>query len=165
MTSSPENPTFRVGGRLLLIDADDRVLLIHETYEQDGVPLTHWLTPGGGVENDEDPRQTAVREAFEETGIEVTLAADAPEVLTTRRYWSWRQLHFDQIDHFFAARVASGLAVQPQGLTDVEMLTLLGHRWWTATELRETAETILPPQLAEVLERVLGDGTLGEPSA
>jgi len=163
--STPENPTFRVGGRLLLIDTDDRVLLIHETYEQDGEPRTHWLTPGGGVENDEDPRQTAVREAFEETGIEVALGADAPEVLTTRRYWSWRDLHFDQVDHFFATRVASGLPVQPQGLTDVEVLTLLGHRWWSVAELRATSETILPPQLAEVLERVLVDGTVGEPSA
>jgi len=161
MTGTAENPTFRVGGRLLLIDADDRVLLIHETYEDAGSGRTHWLTPGGGVEDEEDPRQTAVREAFEETGIEVSLAADAPEVLTTRRYWSWRDLHFDQVDHFFAARVPSGLAVQPQGLTDVEVLTLLGHRWWSVAELRETTETILPPQLAEILERVLADGAAG----
>jgi 8-oxo-dGTP pyrophosphatase MutT (NUDIX family) len=150
--------TFRVGGRLLLIDPDDRVLLIHETYELHGTARTHWLTPGGGVEAGEDPRQTAVREALEETGIEVALAPDAPEVLTTRRHWSWRQLHFDQEDHFFAARVPSGLAVRPRGLTDVEQVTLLGHRWWSRAELAGTSETILPPGLADLLGRLLSTG-------
>ena len=70
------SPTPRVGGRLLLVDESERVLLIHEHYnDRDD---THWLTPGGGVEGDEDPRETAVREAFEETGIRVTLEPGAP---------------------------------------------------------------------------------------
>lgn len=147
-------PTLRVGARLLLLDADGRVLLIHERYDDDG--NTHWLTPGGGVEGDEDLRVAAVREAFEETGIEVELAADAPEVLTTRRLWNWRDLHFDQTDHFFLARVPSGLPVVPQALTAVEQQTLIGHRWWTVEELRATDEVIVPPGLGDLLAGLAG---------
>lgn len=151
---TPASPTPRVGGRLLLVDQSERVLLIHEQYNDR--KETHWLTPGGGVEGVEDPRETAVREAFEETGIRVTLEPDAAEVLRTRRLWSWRQLHFDQVDHFFFARVPDGLAVEPQGLTEVENETLLGHRWWSLYELQATTETILPPELADVLSELLG---------
>ena len=93
----------RVGGRVLLVDASQRLLLIHERLEHGG---THWLTPGGGVEDGEHPRDAARRETIEETGIEVDLPADAEAVLTTRRDWSWAGVDYDQVDHFFLARVA-----------------------------------------------------------
>ena len=40
--------------------------------------LKTWLPPGGHIEPDEDPVQAVVREALEETGIEVTVAPTAP---------------------------------------------------------------------------------------
>ena len=144
-----------------MIDTQGRVLLIHERYELNGQPRDHWLTPGGGVEAGEDPRESAVREAYEETGITLHLAPDAPEILTTRRLWSWRELHFDQTDHFFCARVPAGVPVHPRGLTEVEMSTLLGHRWWTVDELRATDATVLPPQLADVLAALLAQPVTG----
>lgn len=145
----------RVGGRVLMVDESDRVLLIHETLEVGG---THWLTPGGGLEDGEHPREAAGREAFEETGIEVTIAPDAEPVLTTRRDWSWRGVEYDQIDHFFLVRVPDGLSVQPRALTEIEQETLLGSRWWTVAELSVTDEILLPPDLGAVLGRLLADG-------
>jgi len=145
----------RVGGRVLMVDASDRVLLIHEMLEHGG---THWLTPGGGLEDGEHPREAAAREAFEETGIEVTIAADAEPVLTTRRDWSWHGVEYDQIDHFFLVRVPDGLPVQPRALTEIERETLLGSRWWTIAELTATQEILLPPDLGAVLGRLLAGG-------
>ncbi|MEO6886289.1 MAG: NUDIX domain-containing protein [Jatrophihabitantaceae bacterium] len=143
-------PTLRIGGRALLIDPEGRVLLIHERVEVG----THWLTPGGGLEPDELPWQAAVREVFEETGIVIHLGANSPEVLTTRRLWSWRHLHFDQTDHFFMARVPVGVNVVPQALTEVESLTVLGHDWWTAEQLRTTGEQVVPDGLADLLDEL-----------
>jgi len=145
----------RVGGRVLMVDASDRVLLIHETLEHGG---THWLTPGGGLEDGEHAREAAAREAFEETGIEVTIPADAEPVLTTRRDWSWHGVEYDQIDHFFLVRVPDGLPVQPRALTEIERETLLGSRWWTIAELTATQEILLPPDLGAVLGRLLAGG-------
>ncbi len=145
-------PVARVGGRLLIVDPDERVLLIHERI---GDTATHWLTPGGGVEGDEDPRDAAMREAVEEVGVEIALGADDVAVLTTRRLWSWTDITYDQVDHFFLARVGAGLTVRPQGLTAVELQTVLGHAWWSIEELRSTSETLLPADLGDVLDRVL----------
>lgn len=144
----------RVGGRLLLVDASQRLLLIHECLEHGG---THWLTPGGGVEDGEHPRDAARRETIEETGLEVDLPAEAEAVLTTRRNWSWRDTDFDQVDHFFLARVADGLEVHPQSLTEVEQETWLGFRWWTVAELRETGELLVPPDVGDVLAALLAE--------
>jgi 8-oxo-dGTP pyrophosphatase MutT (NUDIX family) len=141
-------PVPRVGGRLLLLDPDDRVLLIHERLESGG---SHWLTPGGGLEDGESPREAAVREAYEETGIAVDLPASARPVLTTRRLWSWEGTVYDQVDHFFLAQLPEAAEPSPRSLTEPERVTLLGHRWWRAEDLRATAEIVLPPDLGEIL--------------
>jgi 8-oxo-dGTP pyrophosphatase MutT (NUDIX family) len=144
-------PIARVGGRVLLIDPDERVLLIHERLE-DG--STHWLTPGGGVEGAESPRVAAEREAFEEVGISVDLG-DAEPVLVTQRLWSWAGIVYDQVDYFYLARVAASDVLEPGGLTPVEETTLLGHRWWGVYDLQRTNEVLVPSHLGHVLGDLL----------
>ena len=51
---------------------DARVLLIHHR------KLNKWLPLGGHVELDEDPEQAAVREAKEESGLDVELLGERP---------------------------------------------------------------------------------------
>jgi len=147
-------PVARVGGRLLIVDPADRVLLIHERLEFGG---THWLTPGGGVEPGEHPRDAALREAVEEVGLSVTLSPTAEPVLVTRRDWSWQGIDYDQIDHFFLVRVPDGTSAQPQALTGPEAQTRIGERWWSAEDLSATDEVLVPPNLGEALSRVLGE--------
>lgn len=148
----------RVGGRLLIVSPAGRLLLIHERIEGG----THWLTPGGGVEDGENPADAAVRETVEETGRELALAADVQPVLTTRRTWSWRGTVYDQVDHFFV-RFSDEFEPRPAALTEPEQETLLGFRWWSVAELRATAETLLPTDLADVLAQVIG-AVASEPS-
>jgi len=51
---------------------DGKVLLIHHR------KLDKWLPLGGHVELDEDPEQAALREAREESGLEVELLGERP---------------------------------------------------------------------------------------
>ncbi|NEE37574.1 NUDIX domain-containing protein, partial [Streptomyces sp. SID7982] len=54
--------------RVVLLDPDDRVLLLHG-HEPDDPADTWWFTPGGGLEGGETREQAARRELAEETGI------------------------------------------------------------------------------------------------
>lgn len=56
----------------IFVVADQRVLIIHHR------DLDKWLPLGGHVELDEDPEQAALREAREESGLEVNLIGERP---------------------------------------------------------------------------------------
>ena len=56
----------------LLIVHENRVLLVHHR------KLGKWLPIGGHIELDEDPEQAALREGFEETGLNLELVGERP---------------------------------------------------------------------------------------
>jgi 8-oxo-dGTP pyrophosphatase MutT (NUDIX family) len=56
----------------IFIVHDERVLLIHHR------KLEKWLPLGGHVELDEDPEAAALREAREESGLEIELIGERP---------------------------------------------------------------------------------------
>jgi 8-oxo-dGTP pyrophosphatase MutT (NUDIX family) len=56
----------------IFVVRDSKVLLIHHRQ------LDKWLPLGGHIELDEDPEQAAIREAREESGLEVELIGERP---------------------------------------------------------------------------------------
>lgn len=52
---------------IFVIDNNDKILLMYNK------KLNMWLQPGGHIENNELPHETAVRECKEETGIDVEI--------------------------------------------------------------------------------------------
>jgi 8-oxo-dGTP pyrophosphatase MutT (NUDIX family) len=56
----------------VFIVQNGRVLLVHHR------KLNQWLPVGGHIELDEDPEQAAVREAREESGLEIELIGERP---------------------------------------------------------------------------------------
>ena len=59
--------TFTMGGFAVIQDAEGRILFAHRTDED------RWNIPGGGVEKGESPWEAAVREAKEESGLDVKI--------------------------------------------------------------------------------------------
>ena len=54
---------------------NDGAVALHE-HEK----LEMWLPPGGHIDRDELPHEAALREVNEETGLDVDLVADAPDI-------------------------------------------------------------------------------------
>jgi 8-oxo-dGTP pyrophosphatase MutT (NUDIX family) len=148
--------TPRVAGRVLLLDEDDRVLLI-ENHVDVGTSATHWITPGGGMDPGETPAQAAMREAYEELRVRIELSVDAEPDYSDNEVFTFNGRWYDQTNHYFLARLPAGARLEAGGVDELERSLVIGERWWTAAELRASSVTIYPMGLADVLQRLLCD--------
>jgi 8-oxo-dGTP pyrophosphatase MutT (NUDIX family) len=150
----------RNAARVVLV-ADGRVLLQHGFDPGRPEAGTWWLTPGGGLNDGESVEDGAVREVFEETGLRLAPAQLGPVIATRVASFEFEHRRFRQSEAFFAVNVEA-FTPQHHGWDEVEQRALLDHRWWSVDELRTTAETVYPSELAEVVQAVL-DETLTTP--
>lgn len=150
----PPGVTDRRAARVLLVDADDRVLLFHGCDPADDGAGHWWLTPGGGLDPGESPAQAAARELAEETGLLVDPAELGAPVHERTALFRFAGSSYRQSEDFFLLRVVAH-EVDVTGFTALEQTALLGHRWWPRAELRRTAERVYPVELPDVLDRVV----------
>lgn len=153
----------RPTARVLVLDEDDRVLLIlapDGEYRGSGQPV--WLTPGGGVDEGETCEDAALRELREEVGLEdVALGpcvwrrklpfslADGVAREKHERYFCCRVPHFEVND-------------VSEDLLDLEAVA--GFRWWSVDEIEASDEAFAPRRLGVLLRALLRDETPDEPA-
>ena len=98
--TDPTVPTgARPSARVILLDPSDRLLLLH--CRDEGNDHSWWVTPGGGLSGAESFEAAALREAREETGLDVQLG---PCVWTRHHIYVWEGQRFDQYERFFVGR-------------------------------------------------------------
>ena len=137
----------RLAARVILLDPDDRVLLMR--YD-DGPPNgRHWSTPGGGLDPGEDYPAAAARELAEETGWhDVDLLGEV-----RRRTFDMEHARrmVRQHERFFLARTDQACRV----IRGVEAMHasdgIAAWRWWTLAELEATEEAVWPAGLANLI--------------
>lgn len=133
--------------RAVVLDADDRVLLLHCRRPADGSLL--WAPPGGGVEPGESEVAAVQRELAEEIGLHDT---DVGPCLWVHEYeFLWREPVL-QRDVLYLVRVDRH-DVAPT--VDMAEEGLVGVRWWTAAELAVTNDELVPSSLPRVLPDVI----------
>jgi 8-oxo-dGTP pyrophosphatase MutT (NUDIX family) len=146
--TSPDAAIHRDAARVLLLDAQDRALLIAHL---PGDGRTVWTAPGGGLDPGETHPQAAARELREELGVDLELG---PWVWSRSVTFAFRGVWLHQVERWFTARI---------GTLDVDMVPLSdlatdGARWWTLGELDVTNAVLAPRTLATHLAALLRDG-------
>ncbi len=143
----------RLTARVLLLDPQDRILLLKGRLPSDPSAPGAWFTVGGGIEPGESLMEAAAREVMEETGF--------TDVLFGEVVWSGEVMLKDRKqrpvlckDTFILARCAGG-EVSRAGWQALEHEFVDDIRWWTLDALAASSEPVWPPDLPERLARIL----------
>ena len=125
-----------------------------------GEDFVFWVTPGGEIEQGEEPRGAAVRELHEELGLE--LEVRGPLYTEANQFELSGEMR-DNVDHWFMTRCAAD-APKMKGVTEEELEMMQEMRWWRADEVKRALADgvkIFPADLAERM-RELGKQRVSE---
>jgi 8-oxo-dGTP pyrophosphatase MutT (NUDIX family) len=150
----PPRP-WRLSSRLLVVDAQQQVLLIRAFDPHDARVGEWWEVPGGGVEPGEDAVSAAVRETAEETGYLVPAECVGGEcwrgettyTWLSRRHWAEIVLH--------VARVSDPLARRGTDWAVGAQSSFLEVCWVPVAEVVGREGRYFPRSLAADLPRLL----------
>lgn len=150
-----EAPLERAAARALVIDPDERVLLV--AHAPDATRRV-WTAPGGGLRPEETHEQAVIRELAEEIGL--ALDDPGPWIWSRRVTFPFRGCWLDQDERWYLVRLDGTVAVDDAPLDDPGAVEV---RWWSVPELRTTAAELAPTALVDHLSRLLTDGPPAEP--
>ena len=113
-----------------------------------------WMTPGGGLDEGEEPWDGAAREVFEETGHRIH---GGVPVWTREHAFEFEGAPIRQRETFFYVRVDRFVPATDR-LEELERAYFRRFRWWKVREIQEAPEIFAPRRLGECLARLLRDG-------
>jgi 8-oxo-dGTP pyrophosphatase MutT (NUDIX family) len=135
--------------RVLLVDDLERLLLFLDSDPGLSPVPRWWITPGGGVEPGEGDGEAAVREVFEETGVRIAPADLVGPLATRVVVHGYSDVVTTQDEVFWLVRVPA-FEVDTAGHTELELLTMTEHRWWSREELAATDHEVWPAAVLEL---------------
>jgi|SRR5215472_3468800 len=150
--------------RLVVLDAEGKLLLFHTRDPGNPAQGTWWELPGGGIEPGETYRDAAVRELREETGIIAGHSQIGSP--TWRRLASFRYRQERRLQHEVIVTVrltAQGPGIDQSQRLDYEKEDYFGHRWWPVQEVLSGIDRFYPGKLPALLGAFLDGQDIDEP--
>lgn len=139
-------PRRRLASRVLLISDSRRLLLFKIRYDSGVLAgVSYWATPGGKLRDDESFEAAAIREVYEETGIEVQSVGNC----VARKEFSWLMPDGEQVvavERYYVVHVRDERCFS-MGWSDREREAVCEVRWWSAFELAACTEEMFPEDL------------------
>ena len=147
----------RTTARVLPVDADGRVLLLHG-WDPKRPDIPYWFTIGGAVEEGESLPEAAARELREEAGIVVEPVRLGEPIAHNTIEFGWGGYDITQEQTFYAIAVDDP-DVTFDGQDQWERATIDKHAWLTAEEAEGDVDPVpvgIPPLMRLAVEIVRG---------
>lgn len=150
----------RVSARAIILDPSLSKVLLFRLHDKNvvfnGNPRTQplWITPGGGVEDDEQLLISLERELYEELGLK------PEDYIIKGHLWRsenkrmvFKMLPCKVIDNYFLIHLLNNdKTFDFSNWTEEEKTVLTKLKWWDFDEIRSTEDKIVPLQLENLFE-------------
>jgi 8-oxo-dGTP diphosphatase len=142
-------PRLRPAVRGVVMDTSDRILLVRFAFPDRSM----WACPGGGIEPGEDEESAIRRELAEEAGL--TAFELGPCIWTRRHVVPLFGGRWDgQAERYYLVRTEPFLPQPHFSAEELAREYVTAIRWWTPSELAESAETFIPRRLRSLLDPI-----------
>ena len=147
---------FRRAARVILLDEDDRVLLIRG-HDQDQPERSWWFTIGGGIDAGESAAEAALREVREETGVVLRADELVGPVFTRSAIFDFFSEHCRQDEVIYLARIpgSSFAGTDRSGWTALEQDIIDELAWWSLEDLATVDLEVFPEGLVDLVRGLL----------
>jgi 8-oxo-dGTP pyrophosphatase MutT (NUDIX family) len=154
----------RTAVRLVVLDAEGKLLLFHTRDPCNPGLGTWWELPGGGIEPGETYHDAAIRELREETGIIAARSHVGPPAWRRRASFRYRQERRLQDEVIVTVTLpARQPGIDESQRLDYEKEDYFGYRWWPVREVLSARERFYPGKLPALLGAFLDGQTIDEP--
>lgn len=153
----PDGILERDAARLIILNPAGEVYLV---LGHDSGDLTHrwWFTVGGGIGPGESPREGAVRELEEETGLCVDPSRLAGPIIERTALFHFAREDRRQHEYFYVLTLSEEECTHlgaRRSLTELEREVLDEFRWWNLADLKASGFTYYPRALPRIIAHYL----------
>jgi 8-oxo-dGTP pyrophosphatase MutT (NUDIX family) len=153
-----EAPRLRRAARALVLDQDDRVLLVRFRFPHGDV----WATPGGGIDDGETPLDAVRRELHEEVGH--VDAEIGPPIWIRTHLFPMPDGRDGQEETVYLVRITDP-DLTGALMTAEELLAegVVGNAWWTVSDLLASDDAFAPSRLPALVADLVANGPPDRP--
>ena len=141
--------------RVILLNPNREFLLFLSHFEPGSGLEPAWVFPGGGIEPGETDQAAAVREIFEETGLEMDLESFRDSVAQITHPMPDIRFFDSGEATFFVVELTSVPEIKSDNWTADEHRDTVEYKWWSMRDVSELKPWIEPFGSLEILDRVL----------
>ncbi|MED3663700.1 NUDIX domain-containing protein [Geobacillus stearothermophilus] len=121
--------------RAVIINERNEILLQQFEFRDVVGNKVLWVTPGGGIEENETPAEALKRELYEELGIVVDLLGGP--IFQLDVWIEGKQGYFISREIYYHVTIQSDTVLSIEHMTKNEKDTLKGLKWWSKDELQK----------------------------
>jgi len=137
----------RYTARGILVDKSTKNILLIKYIDKNSpstIEFTEgfWVTPGGGVEKNENFEDTLKREILEETGIQNLEIKNC--IFSRIAYVNLNNIEQNMFYERYFLVETDEVIINNENITDGEKEVIKEYKWWSIDELKRTKEVVFP---------------------
>lgn len=153
----------RKSSRAIVLNKDNQIFLFQYKFDYLEDNNTIWITPGGGLEEEESFEDALKRELFEEMGVKIT--ESCPEVYYRNPIYTLKNGEKVQsVEKFFLVAVEDD-EFSFNHWTESEKKRMLAGKWWSVEEIEQSKDEFFSKDILRIMTELSDEKLLTEPKS